>query len=426
MSELGVSPETPVYEVAEFYEIVTGVIERRFPKDRPTTIRGEIAKVYEKGHLYLDIVDAGTSANDSRRPVLNAHCWTAKWNVLKRNLADQGINLKPGTVVSITGYADLFAPQGKVGFTITEINVQDLLGDIARRRQELITKLTTENVIGEFRANAQRAVPAVPLRIGLVASKGTEGFADFTGQFLNSGFSFYLGHVQTLVQGETAPAQIVAALRYLDEQAFDLICIVRGGGSKGDLACFDDATVARAISQCRTPIFTGIGHTGDTSIADLAACSFSITPTKLGEDVVAMVRGWYDANVQRPAERINVASQALLEQETEFVAERRRTMMFAVRDRLTAEQRHLGTVGERLQLHVQHVLDTAATSLTNTRQLLTAYDPVRRLEQGWAVVTSSTGRTVRSLADVTAGDAIQIRLRDGQLDATVTKKEGTA
>ena len=109
-----------VLEVSQFYDKVTEILERTFPKSAPVTIRGEIAKVYEKSHLYLDIVDAG-SGNDARRPVLNAHCWVSKWASLKRELDDQGIVLRPGTVVSITGYADLYAPQGKVGFTVVSI-----------------------------------------------------------------------------------------------------------------------------------------------------------------------------------------------------------------------------------------------------------------------------------------------------------------
>lgn len=412
-------------EVATFYELATHALEATFPKSRPVTIRGEIAKTYEKSHLYLDIVDAGTSANDARRPVLNAHCWMKPWTGIKRELAEQGVVLKAGMVISVTGYADVYAPQGKIGFTITAVNVQELLGDVAKRRQELIATLTAEGVIGASRRNGQRTLTPVPLRIGLVASSGTEGFADFTGQFLSSGFSFSLLHVPTLVQGEAAPPQIVAALTYLDGLGLDVICLVRGGGSKGDLACFDDPAVARAISACQTPVFTGIGHTGDTAIADMAAHTMAITPTKLGETIVSMVQAYYDAAVRLPAQRLRERSVALLEQETEFLAERRRTMMFAVRDRLTGEQRQLASLGRAIHLQSDHLLESAALALAARRQLLAAYDPHKRLAQGWALVTTRAGEGIRSMTNVTEGDAIRIQLRDGYLAATVTKKEST-
>jgi exodeoxyribonuclease VII large subunit len=347
----------------------------------------------------------------------------SKWTALKRELNEQGIVLRPGTVVSISGYADLYAPQGKVGFTVVSISVQDLLGDMAKRRQELITRLTAEGVIGDEARNKSLATPLAPLRVGLVASEGTEGYADFTGQLLSSGFSFRIVHVKTLVQGEEAPPQIVAAIAALDHEGLDVICVVRGGGSKGDLACFDDERVARAIAAAATPIWTGIGHTGDVSIADLAAHTFAITPTKLGETVVTQVAQYYERAVRQNAQRMAAAVEARVDQATEFLKERRRTMTFAVRDRLTSEERHVRGIAQRLISQGQRVVTSATSGIAAKRQLLSAYDPQRRLAQGWAVVTTSSGDIVRSVDDVAEGIALRIRVRDGQLGATVTSKE---
>ena len=347
----------------------------------------------------------------------------SKWGALKRELADQGIVLQAGTVISVSGYADLYAPQGKIGFTVMDVNVQDLLGDMAKRRLELIERLTKDHVLGEGVGNKSAAMVPVPLRIGLVASPGTEGYADFTGQFLQSRFSFAITLVKTLVQGEGAPTQIAAAIAALDALALDVICVVRGGGSKGDLACFDDEGVARAIGAARTPVWTGIGHTGDVSIADLAAHTYAITPTKLGERLVTVVQQWHDQHVLEPATFLHSRTTALLEQETEFLAERRRTMMFAVRDRLVSEQRHLRAVGQRLALHAEHRVQAAAATLAATRQLLGAYDPQRRLAQGWALVTDAEGHLVRSVTAVTRGQEVRISVRDGHLGATITETE---
>jgi len=412
-------------EVGEFYEQVTGLLERAFPKSRPVTIRGEIAKIYEKSHLYLDIVDAGSSASDSRRPVLNAHCWVSKWGGLKRELDEQGIVLKAGTVVKVTGYADLYTPQGKIGFTVTDLNLEELLGDMARRRLALIAQLTAEHIIGEGAANKSRTLSPVSLRVGVVASAGTEGYADFRGQFDRSPYRFEVYLEQSLVQGEAAPPQIVRAIEKLGALGLDVICIVRGGGSKGDLSCFDDESVARAIAAAATPVWTGIGHTNDVSIADMAAHTMAITPTKLGETLVAQVREWHLARVVAPAQRIAERVQALLDQETAFLAERRRTMTFAVRDRLSGEQRHLRATGQRLALHADYLLANAATSLVSTRQLLAAYDPARRLAQGWALVQTASGAVVRSVEDVAIGGEVDVRLSDGKLRVTITNAERT-
>ncbi len=412
--------DDPVLEVAQFYQLLTAHLEEGFGRRRARWVRGEIAKVYEKGHVYLDLVDAG-GPNDAKRPVLNAHCWATPWGPLKKRLAAEGVALAAGMVVTLYGYVDVYAPQGRLGFTFTDVDVEGLLGDVAKRRHALIARLLSE---GLMEANKRTTLSPVPLRVGLVASPGTEGYSDFTGQLLNSPFSFDVTLVKTLVQGETAPPQIAAALATLDAASLDVICVVRGGGSKGDLACFDDERVARAIAACATPVFTGIGHTGDESVADLVAHTRAITPTKLGEEVVALVARWYEANVLAPSRRLLDYSRDLLDESEAFVAERRRTMVFAVRDRLRAEERHLASTRDRLGVQARGVLRAADSLIQTSRALLVAYDPARRFAQGWSVVTSADGVVVKSLGEIAAGEDVRVRVSDGAFVARVREKEG--
>jgi exodeoxyribonuclease VII large subunit len=413
--------DEPVLEVGEFYELLTAHLESSFGRRRPHWVRGEIAKVYEKGHVYVDLVDAGSASSDTKRPVLNAHCWATPWAALKRRLGAEGVTLKVGMVVSFFGYVDVYAPQGKIGFSITEIDVEGLLGDVARRRLELIARLREEGLMD---LNKATGLSAVPLRVGLVASPGTEGFQDFTGQLLNSGFSFEIVLVRSLVQGDAAPPQIVRAVKTLDDHGVDVICIVRGGGSKGDLACFDDEGVARAIATSRTPVFTGIGHTGDESVADLVAHTRSITPTKLGEEIVGIVSVWYEEHLRYPAQRLLDASNDVLDEAVDYLGERRRTMIFAVRDRLRAEERHLVATRERLATQGRHLVASAAQLLASHRQLLAAYDPTRRLAQGWSIVTDVRGAVVKSLRGVTLGDEVHVLVSDGSFTSQVTDIKG--
>ncbi len=386
-------------------------------------VRGEVAKVYEKTHLYLDLVDAGSTSSDAKRPVLNAHCWASQWNPIKRKLSDDGIILKPGMILSVVGYVDLYAPQGKIGFTVTAVDVEGLLGDVARRRQELITQLRAEGLLD---SNKFRELSPVPLRVGLVASPGTEGYNDFTGQLLNSGYSFEILLIKTAVQGEAAPPQIVSAIERLDDEGVDIIGVVRGGGSRGDLICFDDERVARAIAKAATPVFTGIGHTGDESVADLVAHTRAITPTKLGEEIVNLVSLWTQRNLRSPARNVVSAAEAILDEATTYVGERRRTMIFAVRDRLRSESRQLVSLRERIMLQSSHLIASATQMIATNRQLLGAYDPTRRLAQGWSIATRGDGSVVRSVNDIEVDSMLFVRVHDGTLETTVKKKEGLA
>src|ERR1700691_2924141 len=150
----------PILEVGEYYNLLTTQLESAYGRRHPRWVHGEVSKVYEKSHLYVDLVDAGSSASDAKRPVLNAHCWASQWNPLKKRLAAQGVTLGPGTVVNFFGYVDVYAPQGRIGFTVTEIDVAGLLGDVARRRLELIARLTSEGLLD---ANKRVALSPVPL-----------------------------------------------------------------------------------------------------------------------------------------------------------------------------------------------------------------------------------------------------------------------
>ena len=409
-----------VLEVSEFYERLSAHLESAFGRRHPCWVRGEIEKLYEKNHLYLDVVDA-SGERESPPSVLKVRCWQSVWSPLKRDLRERGITLAEGSVINFKGYVGVYRPRGEIGFAITAIDVEGLEGDAARARAALIDKLQKEGVL---EANRTRPAPAVPLRVGLVSSPRTEGYNDFTGQLMTSRFGFEIVLVPTSVQGDSAPSEVVRAIEVLDREGVDVICVVRGGGSKGDLACFDDERIARAIAASQTPVLTGIGHTGDVSIADLAASHSAITPTKLGEHLVTIVAEWRERSVLAPGERVRRATAAVVDEASEYVAERRRTMVLAVRDRLMAEQQHLEHVGGSLARHARHLLEVEASHLAAVSKLTAAYDPNRRLAQGWSIVTNSSGKVVRSVGDARLGEVVTIRVGDGALDAAVQDKRG--
>ena len=140
----------------------------------------------------------------------------------------------------------------------------------------------------------------MPLHVGVVTSPGSEAHRDFVGQLDRSGFAFQVYFEATLVQGAEAPDQIAAALTRLRLSPIDLAVVVRGGGARGDLAAFDSEPVASAIATAPFPVWTGIGHTGDRSVADEVAHRAMITPTQCGEAVVGRVAE-YVGEIERTA-----------------------------------------------------------------------------------------------------------------------------
>ena len=292
--------------IAALYRQVQAAVAASFPRGHLQWVRGEIQSISDRtGHCYMDLVDPD-AVRGRDTPVLKVNCWGRTWGPLKATLGRQGIILEPGVVVSLRGRVEFYPPKGQVNFIATDVDVTALLGRLAARRAALLHTLETE---GLLRRNQALAVPTVPLRIGLVASPGTEGHNDFVGQLHRSDVAFAVVLFKANVQGAGAPASIARALRALAGSDCDVGVLVRGGGSKGDLAAFDAEPVARAIATLPIPLWTGIGHTGDRSVADIVANNAFVTPTACAQELVRRVQEFWESVASSAARASDAAPQ---------------------------------------------------------------------------------------------------------------------
>jgi exodeoxyribonuclease VII large subunit len=424
--------------IADFYAEVEDVLHQTFPRSREIWIRGELQKVTvaRSGHAYFDLIDSD-SAGDARAPVLSVNCWRAKWGPLSRELSEQGIVLEEGMSVTIRGALNFYAARGQVSLNLEEVDVEALLGRLARQRQELIDALRSDNL---FDAQRRRQLSEVPLRVGLVGSPGTEGYKDFLGQCERSPFGFKITVARASVQGHTAISEVAGAIARLDDENLDVICVVRGGGSKADLAAFDAAPIAYAIATATTPVLTGIGHTGDESVADLVAHEAHITPTACGAALVSHVAAFWN-HIAQGALRCLESAEGLMESEAEAHVQVRTQLVVSARRALASEAREVGHLrrtlvaapgatlareqallsgrGERLLPAARRHLSVVATQLEGTRRLLSAFDPRRSLERGWTLTTDEQGQILRSVAEIAPGAKIITTMIDGSFDSRV-------
>src|ERR1700691_2048228 len=221
-------PERPdVLSIAALLDQVQAAITRAFPRGQLVWVRGEVQSITDRtGHCYIDLVDPdGPRGRDAK--VLKVNCWARTWAPMKAALAGQGIVLEVGTVVTLRGRVEFYAPRAQVNFIAVDVDVDALLGRLAARRAALLKALETE---GLLRRNSSLLVPALALRVGLVASPGTEGFNDFLGQLEGSGMAFTVVVVPAQVQGSAAPAALARGITALAKAACDVVVLVRGGG----------------------------------------------------------------------------------------------------------------------------------------------------------------------------------------------------
>jgi len=204
------------------------------------------------------------------------------------------------------------------------LNIKDIdptytLGDLARKRLEIIHRLTDEGVID---MNKEIQITDIPSRIAIVSSPTAAGYEDFINQLANNhaGYRVYTKLYPATMQGNNAANSIIAALDaiYENEEHFDVVVIIRGGGSQLDLACFDDYNLALHISQFPLPILTGIGHEKDETIADMVANTRLKTPTAVAEfligkfdEVASEIAGLESAFFEMITDRIDAESQRI-------------------------------------------------------------------------------------------------------------------
>ncbi|MDA8312014.1 MAG: exodeoxyribonuclease VII large subunit [Actinomycetota bacterium] len=448
--ELLASEHADALSIADLYDEVQGALERAFPRRRAFWVRGEIQQVSAqqaaRGHCYIDLVDP-ESSRDRQAPVLKVKCWQSTWGPMRATLARAGVELQPGMVVFLRGTIDFYRPKAEIGFILGEIDVTALLGRLAAKRAALLRALEAEGLLTR---NRSCPVPDVPLRIGLVGSPGTEGYRDFLGQLAGSGFAFRVQVAPAAVQGATAPRAISAAvhrLSALGPGALDVIVVARGGGSKADLAAFDAEPVARAVATSSVPVWTGIGHTGDESVADVVANRACITPTECGRELVRLVEKWWEAAVE---------SASLLRRSATAVLVSSQRQHDGARERLCAMARHLvdrqrehtlrrgGVIrrcapqvledawssvllrGARVAPLAQARLEHAEDRLASWRRLVAAYDVERQLERGYTLTLDEDGRIVRHAGEVGPGQRLVTRFTDGNVRSVAQAVDGRA
>jgi exodeoxyribonuclease VII large subunit len=439
-----------VHSIGGVYEQVEGALNQAFPRNRHLWVRGEIRQVsdHRSGHLFLSLVDPEDESprRDRSRggvPALNVKCWRSSWAPLRHGLAKQGIELAEGMVVVLRGSLDLYRAKGELSLILAEVDVTALLGQLAAKRAQLLQTLDGE---GLLQRNARLALPEVPLHVGLVASPGTEGCQDFLGQLRGSGFGFRVSHVRVTVQGPGAPSSIARAVTALSRSDCDVIAVVRGGGARADLAAFENEAVVRAIATATKPVFTGIGHTGDETLADIVAARACITPTECGQQIVEATRLWWTERVVGPAAllarrvptylgdaqsrdaqargRLTAAARQQLRVHRERLSRKASSLGRSAPDRLASSAARLGAHAARLgPLSLGH-LGRQDERVQAWRRLLAAYDVERQLERGYSLTLTADGQLVRSADGLSEEQEIVTRFADGTVRSRVSGKEG--
>lgn len=392
------------YGIKEYVEFVNGALWAA--QGRGVWVEGEIRGLnVVRGNTYLDLVEV--DGRDSY--VLNAALWMWKKQELTSRLDGVGFELRVGIRVRLFGKADVHPANGRFTFKIDDIDVAFTLGDLARRRAELVEHLKKS---GLYDANRALPEPEVPMRLAIVTSVGSAAHADVLSELRRRGFGFDVTVLNSLVQGPEAPRALARALANASALDVDVVLLVRGGGSKGDLDAFDTEEVAIAIARCRHPVFTGIGHEIDTSVADEVAYRRFKTPTACAGDVGERVQRFLDDLEDTWLSVSESAGAALVSAEQDVSG-----LASSIRDRVVAAlagaEADLRGHRVRLGSRPREIVRSAHSRVDLSAARLRLLDPVNTLRRGWSIVRDESGRVIRSVSDVAVGDVMVARFADG-------------
>lgn len=386
----------PVYSVSQFIAEVNSIIVGQF------TVEGEVSqfKISQGKFVFFDLKDA--------TGLLSCFVMLFKLKV----------PLEDGMKIRVTGFSRVREQTGRFGFSVEQV---ELVGDGAlKRAYEMLKKKLLEE--GLFDAARKRSIPKIPKRIGVIASGDSAAFGDFKRIISNRWAGVEVTLRNVAVQGESAVQDIVTAFQDFNAvfDQFDVLVLIRGGGSLEDLAAFNSEDVARAVYGSRIPVVCGVGHERDESLADFVADVRASTPSNAAEIVVPEKRDFitglnFELEHMENQLRHNLIVKRQATQSLFYrMQSRLEAPLVRVRQTITSFQQCGTTLDRQLSKYKDFVV--------GAERLFKNVDPRQVLKRGYSLTRNSNGAIVRSSEDLDLGEKIVVELGRGTVTGEVIAK----
>lgn len=359
-------------------------------------VEAELAECRERnGHCYMELVEKDERSN-SPIAKASAKCWRQTWTLLHATfLRATGQPLRAGMKVLLRVYPQFHESYG-FSWIVSDIDPTYTIGDLARRRQEIIKTLKAQGVF-----DLQRELRLSPFaqRIAVISAESAAGYGDFCRQLLDNEYNlqFHTELFPAIMQGERVEQSVIQALNLINNRIddFDAVVIIRGGGATSDMSGFDTLPLAENVANFPLPIITGIGHDRDECVLDMVSHTRVKTPTAAATLLITHLCN----TLQQVADAENVIAHYAL-------------------DRLQRHRLQLEHITTLLPHLAQRLMTEAHHSLERIQLKLEGYDPQLLLQRGYSI-TLHNGQIVKSPQDVKSGDEIETRLKQGTIKSII-------
>ena len=388
--------------VTELTRFITALLESE-PVLQDIWVEGEVSnlKYHTSGHVYLSLKDETA---------------TLRCVIWRTYVPRLHVRLQEGMAVTAHGRISVYDRGGDYQLYIDSVQA---VGDGALFQEFLRLKAQLE-AEGLFDPERKKELPVKPGRVGIVTSSTGAALQDMLNIFRQRYPLVEVLLAPAAVQGISAPAEIVAQVKALNQEQVDVIILARGGGSIEDLWAFNDERVVRAVSESSIPVITGIGHETDFTLSDFAADVRAPTPTAAAVTAVpdiVEIRAELDA-MQTSLQ--NAASQDILDRQADLGEDLHALARLSPMNQIQNERQHIDTLIERATSSVGYSLQLLRSRMEGSLQHLRSVSPQAVLERGFALVFSQEGSLVKSARQVHAEMPIQVKLQDGNIAARVS------
>jgi exodeoxyribonuclease VII large subunit len=430
-------------------------------------VKAEISELKENnaGHCYLELIEKNPDEKNVKARVRGI-IWSNRFRFLKAFFEDSTKEtLREGLKVLVKVKVEYHELYG-LSLIISDIDPAFTIGDMAMKRQLIIKRLEQEGV---FTMNKDLVFPAVPQRIAIISSRNAAGYTDFVNHLKSNspGYVFYTALMETSLQGTETEQGVINALNKIAEQShlFDVVVIIRGGGSQSDLSWFDSYNIAYHITQFPLPVITGIGHEKDVSVTDLVANRSLKTPTAVADFLVDSVTG-AENYILEMSSGIIESSRIIIEKNKNRIDSSSirlspvaRLLLSDVRDRLSSKIIEINNTGRewifkaaiipanqgsRLSASVKTLFSAKYSVVDSMKQSIVAatlsfikascvrekglesklqlLNPENVLQRGYSI-TSINGRIIKNSRQIKPGDLIHTQLYEGTLGSMIIDKK---
>ena len=408
------------FTLYDLNEYIRRVVALNFTE--PIWVSCEITQCKDsRGNLYLDLVDKD-ELTQKNRATANAVIWYKTHLFLKNKLGELlPAILKEGVHVLFKVRVEFHEVYG-LKLVIEDVDPAYTLGLMELERQKTIERLKAERL---HHLNAGLSLPLVMQRVCVISSQTAAGYADFIHQLADNAYGYdiqyELKHVA--VQGSKMEEEVCRALMDVDRrhEEFDCIVIIRGGGSRMDLAGFDNYEIAVRIARSRLPVFTGIGHEVDDTVADMVSHTALKTPTAVASYIIEH-NARFEGALQESAMRIERSVRQTLDHHKNLADLNKQKIIAAYRSRIGESRLKLEQQISRLNFALQSSLKNIASKIDFAEHLIQSSTPEYYLNKGLAIIEKD-GKIIRDLASLEKDDAINIVGAKVELLSTINEKK---